>query len=158
MKLVFFHAFQQGWRNLVTYALFFWCLCTTGMKSVSGVCKGRRVQGDFLFLLARGSVSGVATRNFDVCSFSATLNPSSTVLHQWPSTQASLGAPVPSFLATCSQGLGLFVPLGCLTDGFSGWFELVWVVTHFFCRHNCFPSCRLKPFLCLILSMSLNGP
>lgn len=75
-----------------------------------------------------------------------------------PASVTKHSTPVPSFLATCLQGLGLFVPLGCFTDGFSGWFELVWVVTHFFCRHNCFPSCRLKPFLCLILSMSLNGP
>lgn len=40
---------------------------------MSGICKGRRVQGDFLFLVARGSVSGVTTRNFAGCSFSPTL-------------------------------------------------------------------------------------
>lgn len=148
-----------GWRNLVTYALFFSYLYTTGMKSVSGICKGRRVQVDFLcFDREFGSVSGVATRNSGVCNFFPTL--SFPLLLSCISDQQSRQSWNTStfFFGYLFTGFGIFCPTWILTDGFSGWFELVWIVAHFFHRHNCCFSCRLKPFLCLILSMSLNGP
>lgn len=112
----------------------------------------------FLFLVERGSVSGVAARNFGVCRFSPTL--------RFPLLLSCINdqAIKPVWEHQCLLfWISVYRVWDCLPhldalNGFSGWFEIVWIITHFFCRHNCFFSCRLKPFLFLILSMSLNGP